>query len=493
MSITIHKSPQDLSPVYNQMIIAVTGSYQSQANHQFIATLFVNGSQVSRLKVPANPDGYGVFDIHKHVENRITYDFNPNWVGLNIATNSFATYSLTLAEEFRYQWGFYDNAFNSGYVAFLGPTGSAQPLFSVDDDIIVAQTDGFTNYLYEGLATITAVDFITASSIWRITTNKPFGVSTGAEGGTISLANYQLTTVTSTQSIGENFAWGGVYGYLDFINYDENNYIPNSTTPSNWLTNVPQNWEMDLDDRMWLLAYKDASNQQKDLMIQTNNGTYRITSVYSVNVETQPNKRLISAAVGPWHLINATSSITATGTASFPMIDANTKTYSVWYRNQILQQDTETLTFKIKDVCSKYEKIQLVFIDRLGSFIPYTFYRVNRNNKAITRTDYQQIYGQYAPASQAWEYNTWDRGKKSLDTVITETYTIISDWVNQATSDFLMELYESPEVYWIKEDGTTIAINLKTSNIEKKQTINDQIINYTMEFELSNKNNTRRG
>lgn len=492
MSITIHKQPQDLSPVYNQMVIAVTGSYQDNPNHQFIAEIYVGGQQVSRLKVPSNPDGYGVFDIHKHIENQITYDFNPDWVGLNIATNSFATYSINFSEEFRQEWGFYDNQFASGgAVAFIGPTGGPEPLFEVGDSIVVAQNDGFTNYSYEGLANI--VSITQSGSNWLITTDKTFGASTPPEGGTISLANYALTTVSSTVSISEKFAWNGVYGFLDFINYDETDYIPDGTTPSNWLTNVPQNWEMYEDDRMWLLAYKDASNQQKDLMIETNNGQYRITSPYSASVETTPNYRLISAAVGPWHLLNATSSFTAIGAATFPMIDADTKTYSVWYRNQILQQDTETITFALRDRCTKYEKIQLVFMDRLGSFVPYTFIYANRHTKNMTRTDYQQIYGNYAPASQAWEYNSWDRGRKRLDLVVNEVYTITSDWVNQSTSDYLMELFESAEVYWIKEDGTTVAINITTSDVERKQVLNDQLINYTLTFQLSNKNNTQRG
>ena len=80
-----------------------------------------------------------------------------------------------------------------------------------------------------------------------------------------------------------------------------------------------------------------------------------------------------------------------------------------------------------------------------------------------------------------------------MDTQITESYTITSDWVNQTTSDYLMTLMESPEVYWINEAGVAVAVSLTVSGTERKQTINDMIINYTINFELSNKNNTQRG
>jgi hypothetical protein len=141
-------------------------------------------------------------------------------------------------------------------------------------------------------------------------------------------------------------------------------------------------------------------------------------------------------------------------------------------------------------------------MDKMGSFIPFNFNLVSRQNKNINKTDYQQFYGSYAPASQNWTYNSWDRGRKSLDTVTTDIWTLNSDWVNGDTSDYLMELFESPEVYLVtlnpitEEEGATYtvqAINVTVQNIERKQIINDQIINYTLTFELSNKNSSQRG
>jgi hypothetical protein len=490
MSISIVKQPQDLMPAYNQMIIAVTGSNQTSPNYQFVADLFIAGTQASRIKVPVNPEGYGIFDIHRHIENAVSFDFNPNWNYMNIATNSFTTYSISFSEEFYFEWEFFDNEFTPGNaLGFRGPTGGPEPLFNVGDNIWVNQEAPFTYSQYQGEAEITDIQFITASNYWLIITDKEFLGSTPPNGGTISLANYQLTTVPATASITNKFAWNGVFGFLDFIDYDENNYIPNPSTPSQWLTNVPDEYEVTLDSRMWLLSYKNATNQQKDLMIQSNNGLFRFTSPFSTGLD---NERVISNAIGPWNLINATASLQVVSGA-FPVISNSTATYSVWLRNQILQQDTETKVFKISRRCSRYEKIQLNFMDKGGSFIPFTFDLVNKHTKNITRTEYQQIYGRYAPAAQAWEYNTWDRGKRNLDTIVIDRFTINSNWLNQSTSDFLMTLFESPEVYWIKEDGTTVAINLTISDVERKQTINDQLVNYTATFELSNKDNKQRG
>jgi len=492
MSVTFQKVPQELQPTYNPVIIAGTGSYQTFPNYQMVIGIEARGESIANIKVPVNPDGYVLFDLHRHLENVVTYDFDPDWVGLNIATNSFATYSLSFAEQFRYEWEFYDNAFTfGGFLGFIGLTGAPAPLFNVGDSITVLQDPVPTNIEYNGNAQITGIT--QSGSNYIIITNKPFLQSSPPEGGKIWLSNFELTTVDSGRARETKFVWNGVFNFLDFRNYTENDFIPSGTTPSRWLTSVPQNWEMDLDDRMWLLAYKNDNNQQKDLIVQTNNGTYRITSPYSTGVGSNPGYRFISAAVGPWHLINATSSFTAIGTASFPMIDNNTKEYKVWYRNQILQVDTEVMTFKLKRKCSKYEKIQLVFLDKLGSFIPYTFNMVSRNMKEIEKSKYKQFYGEYPVAADAWNYQTYSRGTKTLDVRVKENWMINSDWVNQETSDFLMELFESPEVYWIKEDGVSLAIHIEVSNIERKQTINDQIINYELMFELAQKDMKQKG
>lgn len=490
MSITINKQPQDLMPVYNQMIIAVTGSYQLQSSHQFTALITTRNIEVSSLKIPANPDGFGVFDIHKHIEGAISWDFNPGAEGLYVATQSFATYSVSFGEQFRFQWGFTDNFFFGGNLAFIGPSGGSAPLFSTGSLITVAQLTPFSFSAYEGEATITAIQYITASNAYIVGVNKAFAGNTPVQGGTMALANFGLTTVNSTQSIPEKGAFNGVYSFLDFLSYDDYNYIPQTATPSLWLTNVPQNYPVATYSRLFLNAYKTTNNQQRVLVVQSNTGTFTYSNPYSAAVSTNDRFRLVGAAVGPHQLITSTAGWSG---GTFPIINSLTSTYSVFYRNSSGTQDTRALVFKVQEYCSMFEKIQLVFGDKLGSHVSFIFSLVSRETKSIARTDFGQITGNYAPASQAWDYRSYDRGKKNLDTVVTQQFRITSDWINQSQSNYLMELFESPEVYWINEDGVGLAINITDTTVERKKTINDGVINYNITFELSNKSNNQRG
>jgi hypothetical protein len=491
MSITIRKQPVELSPVYNQMMIVATSSNQTQNSFQFIGDIYCNGVNVTRMKVPVNPDGFGVFDLHKHIENKVSFDFDPNANYFTRATSSFATYSVNFSEEWRQEWKFTDNFFSTtapyvGKVGFYGPT---EPYFNLGDEIFVAQNVGYTNPTYEGNSIVVAKTF--SAGNWKITTDQAFYTSSPTNSGTMSLANFGLNIVSTTASTGKLYAFNGVLSYLDYMNWDYTYYTAKTTAPyGNFLSTTPDSYELNLDSRMWLNLYQNVTNSIGKVYIKTNLGTYSISNTFTS--VTTDNNRLLRIGVGPYQLLNATASIT-TGSYTLPVMNSTTTEMTIWVENTSNQRTIATKTFKIKENCSAYEKIQLVFLDKLGSFIPYTFNMVNRHNKTINKTDYQQHYGSYAQSSNNWNYKSYDRGRKTLDIVVLDQYIINSNWVNQSTSNFLMEMFESPEVYWIKEDGVTIAINIISNQVERKQTINDQVINYTLTFELANKNMTQRG
>lgn len=501
MSITINLQPQKLEPTYNPIIIVATSSQQSQDGFLMIGDIYVNGTSVTRMKVQTNPDGFCLFDVHKHIENRISFDFNPNSFGWAPATQSQATYSVHLGEEWRPSWPFVDNFFLSGSVlGFIG-TQSNEPIgFTAGDTIFIQQNTPFTFSQYNGQATI--VQIIATSSPapgytgnhWIIETDKTYLGSTPQQGGTISLFGFGTYVDTDVQIIGTagnpKWAFNGVRSFLEDIEWDASVYTIGGSTHS-FLTNVPQNWQVGKDSRMWLAVFQENSLMDR-LVIETGGFTYSLINTFT-NPQLANKQPMLHVGCGPYQLLNFTSSITPAAGSSFPVLNANTKEYTVYCGDSSLNPLTEPITFKIGDYCSRYQKIQMVFLDKLGSFIPFTFNFASREQKTISKTNYQQVYGQYAPSSQNWTYNTWDRGTKSLDTIVVEQWTVTSDWVNQSTSDFLMTLMESPEVYWINEAGTTIAVNLNVVGTERKQTINDQIINYTITFVVANKNNKQRG
>lgn len=491
MALTLWKIPQELQPTYNQVVLVATSSFQSELNYQLVTDLWCRGSKVTTLKTPVNPEGYVVVDLHKHLENRVSFDFQPGLTGFTPATQSFASYSCVFSDEFRHEWEFTDNQYNViGGTSYAGFVSRDTPYFSVGDSIYVAQDAPYTNASYNGVHTILS---ITQSGLtWSVVTDALWGSSTPPEPGVITYASYQLTKVAVTQSVvwengtssntffPKRFVFNGVESYLDFINWNFDDYDANTgTTQGQFFTNAPSYYELDVDSYMFLNMYQNANDEIKTLKIKTNLGTYSITNSFTSIANDQ--RRFLQVNASPRYF------------STQGWIDSNTTNIELWVENTSGTKTIASKFYKITDRCSKYDKLQLVFLDKMGSFIPYTFDRVNRQVKNITRSDYQQFYGSYASATKQWKYDTWDRGRKSLDIIVNEVYTLNSDWVNQSTSDYLMELFESPEVYLVKSDGTICAINVTVQSIERKQVINEQLINYQLTFEMSNKNMSQRG
>lgn len=489
MAITIVKQPDNLTPTYNQMVIAATSSNSGEKNFQYVADIYCRGDFQSRLKVPNTPEGYGVFDIHRHIQNEISFDFDPNKTGWSVATQSLATYSVVFSEEWRPEWRFDDNYFVSGSIGFIG---TQQPPFVVGDQIVIQQDEPYTVSAYNGLANIVDIFSVVSPAGWVIRTDKPYVQNTPAEPGTISLSNFRTKIFPTNTVVGKKWAFNGVASYLEFIDWDDNDWgavqIPNAN--KSILTNVFDGYKVRTDSNMWLNVYSFENYALYNLRIVSNTGTFSYQNTF---LPTTGNDqwRLMTIGVGPQQLGVTASWNVVSG--AFPIIDDNTTEYEVHIDGQTVVDTLKPITFKIDRKCSRYEKIQLVFLDKWGSFIPYTFTLVNKQTKSIKRTEYQKIYGQYAPAANAWNYKSYDRGTKNLDTIITDEWKINSDWVDQKTSDLLMVLFESPEVYWFREDGVVLAINITDSSVERKQTINNQVINYTLTFQLSNKNSVQNG
>jgi hypothetical protein len=492
MPLSLRRVPQELTPTYNQVVIVATSSQQSQLNYQLVSEIFCRGAKVTTMKTPVNPEGYIITDIHKHLENRISYDFNPGATGFSIATQSFATYSVNFFDEFRHIWDFTDNFFSSiGGTAYAGFVSQQTPYFSIGDYIYISQDAGYVNASYNGVHQI--IQITQSGLTWSITTNTPFGSSSPANPGEMTYADFSLTQLpvgtltifsTPTQSTTasfypEQYAFNGVLSYLDFINWNFNEWAANTGTTGKFFTNAPNRYPLDIESLLYLDVYQNAANEIASLRVKTNVGTFSIANPFTTITADQ--RRFLQINCSPDYF------------ASLGWINSQTTTMELWCENNVGAKTISSLTFSITDNCSRYDKQQVLFMDKMGSFVPYTFDLVSRENKNISRTDYQQHYGSYAPATQQWRYNTWDRGRKSLDIVVVDAYTLNSNWVNQDTSDYLMELFESPEVYLVKPDGTIVAININVASVERKQVINDQLINYVLTFELSNKNMTQRG
>jgi hypothetical protein len=137
-------------------------------------------------------------------------------------------------------------------------------------------------------------------------------------------------------------------------------------------------------------------------------------------------------------------------------------------------------TFIIDKTCQKYNPIRLHWLNNLGGFDAFTFTKVSRNFTDIERKMFKKF--------QPLNYAKTLRAKTDYYTKFTDTIQINSDGLTDAEWIGLKELVLSP-VVMMEYGATYIPVNIKETNYEEKQYVNDRQLSslqLTIEYTFDN-------
>lgn len=477
MSVSILLEPQYWQPTYNEIITVLDSTQKTEPKFQFIIDINVNGSFSSKLKVSPNPDGYGVVDLHKHLESSISYDLDrADTKTFKQITNSFCYYDVTLYEE-------YIVTFSGSVITDNGGNTQIQNSIphklNIGDKIVVS---GSTVGAYNGVHTVTSIVSTTS-----VKTN--FTYSSNA------LANYIIqdgrTTIVDSPTVfsAVKYATNSVLNWVDVPNFNAENTYRLQNNTSKFISNIPLVNTVRLEDEVYINFWNRDTDDGKYLYVVSDNGTYTIENSY--NTTSNVNK-FLTVGAGANNILNTTDTVSVL-TGSLPIIDSNTTSYSITIQNAGFLDMSETITFNIDNTCNNFEIYRLMYLDELGSFLNVNFELDTKLDMDVKKVEYLQHYGGYNSMANTYGWNSYDRGRSRLDTEVTEVYTVNSNWLSTAQSLQVKELVKSPEVYHLGEDGVLRAIDILTTSINVKNVTRDKVFNYSLKFQYSNKNTVQRG
>tara|TARA_R110000796_G_scaffold13290_4_gene43074 strand:+ start:310 stop:1800 length:1491 start_codon:yes stop_codon:yes gene_type:complete len=490
-STTLKVSPSALNPTYNETIFVLESPNIVQNNFKWVVEIWIDGlpnatgtTKVTTLVILPNPEGFGVIDVQRHIENYISSTFYPADLDTtSVAPESFRNWSLDITEVFEnYVWNFNRNNTDGGNVAFINT--SEDNYFDIGDDVTILQDPTPVYPEYDGDWTVTNVNIDRDS----ITINKAYAGTVENDSGTAT-GNKIVEVHQVDASNLEYRSFNGVINFADFNTFDYTVYNMETANPTaKFLTNVPDNYELRRNDPLWINGYSDSQTYNV-MRVTTDNGVYIILPISPV--PAFKDTFIIQAKIGYNDLLNTTSGVFL-DSGALPMVDGNTTFISVEARSGGTSI-SETKTVKIVDKCSKYENIKLFFLDRLGSYIPLNFDRVSKTNVTNERSNYKQNYGNYDSVADSWGYTSYARGTTTYDISSKKSITCTSDWLTDEQVQLVQILLNSPEVYYIDEAGVYRAITITTNSYEEKKRVSDKLLNYTITFEYSNNDGNQRG
>ena len=290
-------------------------------------------------------------------------------------------------------------------------------------------------------------------------------VEFGEEFGTTVLQYPNLTTDSSRS------AFNASLEKRPFINWDVTDYELDGVTKK-FITNMPDNHKVSINSHGWL--YYKAPTPLTGFTIVTKDSSgatinsFRIdTSASSGDIQFVPSS--------PASLNNIDNANLAVGVQ--PIIIDSVASYEIAAKGGV----SETRTFILEENC-KYNTNTLIFQNNLGGFDNFTFYLGDESTTKIEKKDMKVNVDAVVGTDIVYSMN--EREKVTYYTKKSETIKLISDWISEEESNWLLELMSSPEIYLQNGDELTAVAKIKATNYTKKKVVRDKLFKIEVELEL---------
>lgn len=475
---SISGQPQDFSPVFNSLYFYVDSTNKTNQGFQYICDLYSAGTtdRIARMMTFPRPvDGYGEFGINQILQSEVSFLLEPTQTGSTRNEQSVVNYQAVFGEQYLFEWTYGDYLHsNTIYTGTSYPnsyllTGSTPHIFSVGDLIQVNPASGSPATL-SGVHTVVEVPSPT-----RVILGTQF-VSGPTLSGTVYYADERLTQYTGLTSATTKTAFNGAMNHRDFKDYNMADWILNTGATGSFLTNLPNGYRMRTDSSAFFnLYFSGNTGNTNRVRIITDDGNIGIFNL--AFTPAQAPAQLIG--LGPYQ-VNRTHLVSGTQ----PLITNNTSQYTAYtYHLTPSASTSQPLIIGVEDKCTKFGVFELLFMDKLGSFVSKAFEYQNTRSINITRSEYQKFIGNLSNGRYA--YNSIDRGRTSLNTYDITELTLNTGWLTQDEASYLQELFTSPEVYLKIHNDTTSQdefwpVIVMTNSLEIPKYYNKHNIQYTI-------------
>ena len=142
----------------------------------------------------------------------------------------------------------------------------------------------------------------------------------------------------------------------------------------------------------------------------------------------------------------------------------------------------EIIKIKTLQEC-KYEPKKFTFVNKFGALQDIYFFKKQVNKMDVSKESYNAN-----TLSNTYTYDRSTHTKRDFNVKGKESFTFSSGYLNEEYNEVFKQMMLSEKV-WITNITDTeeqvLPINVKTSNITYKTSLNDRLVEYTIEFENS--------
>jgi len=267
----------------------------------------------------------------------------------------------------------------------------------------------------------------------------------------------------------------------NFINWDVTEYELDGVTKK-FLTNMPDNNKVSINSHGWL--YFKEANLLSIISVITFDSAGATINAFKIDASTTSADIQFTPSA-PASLNNIDNVNIILGAQ--PIITDAVASYELYAGDP--NQVSETRTFVLEESC-KYNVNTLIFQNNLGAFDSFTFYLGDESTTKIEKKDMKVNVDTVVANDIVYSMN--EREKVTYYTKNTPSLKLMSDWITEAESNWLLELMSSPEIYLQSGDELIAVAKIKATNYTKKKVVKDKLFKIDVELELGYDNYRQR-
>jgi len=142
----------------------------------------------------------------------------------------------------------------------------------------------------------------------------------------------------------------------------------------------------------------------------------------------------------------------------------------------------QTIKVNVIEEC-KYEPKKVTFINKFGALQDMYFFKKSKENLSIKKESYKSNI-----ALNYGGYNSTTHVNRDFNVIGNESISLSSGYLSEEYNEVFKQLMLSEKVWVtniIESGEQVLPINVKTSSIAYKTSVNDKLVDYTIEFDKS--------
>jgi hypothetical protein len=504
MAVTILNQPTTPNVTGTSLVYSLSGSEQNEPQFRYITDIYYSGSTDRLTRLFTNKNLYGNTNINvaSILGDYLDYDYNWKTVGEE-NTNSSKTFNIEFGEQYA--------------ASVTGPVTDYSASVSSSIQVFLGSIQYPSVASYDtGSNTIT----LQSSSInYNSLENLYNDVGRYSDGTLSNSPNLNNAPVSSKYRQEDNFAYGSQWWWKQLWVSSSTPFYSaqptslNDYTTEHYLTPFTMDSRFvlfnDNNERIWYgdIVDNPTAAYPNPLVYSIGTGLANLAGAtnlapYTASLGTGPLSASISSSnQWNWYVVTSYPGNAEAGTIHFyynedkgadNLISISTGSTSDFlgrWGDDVPPLKPSLWANKYYPTNCNNEKTRFAFINSFGVWDYYNVYMPTRRVTNINKQFYE--VGNVKLNQSVTNYNVSDRGTTQYFTDYSDQFEITTETVDSQESQWLKELFTSPEVY-IQSGSNFIPVNiLNTSETISNDTARNKNYRYTITYQYSNNREPR--